>query len=73
MYKFALRLLLSDWEGGEYWVTVFDELATKFLGLTANQYMAVPSETERYAALAPLRESGVMVTIKKCVTNDYVN
>ena len=64
MYRFALRLLLSDWEGGECWITVFDELPTKYLGLTANQYMALPSETKRYAALAPLRESSVMVTIK---------
>ena len=59
-----MRLLLSDWEGGECWVTVFVELATKYLGFTANQYMALSSEAKRYAALAPLRESSVMATIK---------
>ncbi len=73
VYMFALRLLLSDWEGGECWGTVFDELATTFLGFTANQYMALPLETERYAALAPQREITVMATIKKRVKNEFVN
>ena len=52
---------------------MFDELAKNYLGFTTNQYMALPSEAERYTALAPLRESSVMVTIKKRVTNEYVN
>ena len=64
VYRFALRLLLLDWKEGECWGTVYDELATTCLGFTANQYMALPSETERYAALAPLREISVIATTK---------
>ena len=73
MYRFTLRVLLSDWRGSELWGTVFDETAAKALGISANTYVAMASEGDRYASLAPLRGARVTVTIKKRITDTYVN
>ena len=73
MYKFALRVLLQDWIGTEIWVTLFNEMATKALGLTDISYVAMTSDEDRLASLSVLRGARVMATIKKRIKNDYVN
>ena len=73
VYRFALRLLLSDSIGSECWCTCFDEKAVKLLGFTANDYAALESAEERYESMSELRGSRVMVVIKKRVTKEYVN
>ena len=73
VYMFALRVLLSDWEGRETWTVIFDELATKVLGFNANAYTGMTSDADHYASLSLLRGACVMVTIKKCVNYMYVN
>ena len=72
-YKFAVRVLIADWEGCEVWATIFDQTAVKFLGFSANAYVSMTSETDRYAALSLLRGTSVRATIKKRVTPAYVN
>ena len=62
VYRFALRILLSDWLGGERWTTVFNETAAKVLGFSADTYVSMTSMEERYASLSPLRGARVMVT-----------
>ena len=73
MYRFALRILLSDWLGGECWATVFNETAAEVLGFSADTYVSMTSMEERYSSLSPLRGARVMVTIKKRVKDAYVN
>ena len=43
------------------------------LGYTANDYMNMKTDAERYAALDMLRGAQVMVTIRKRVAGQYVN
>ena len=43
------------------------------LGYTANDYMNMKSDAERYAALDMLRGAQVMVTIRKREAGQYVN
>ena len=43
LYRFALRVLVSDWEGGEIWAVIFNELAKKVLGFDANTYVGMKS------------------------------
>ena len=31
VHRFALRIILSDWDGSEVWAVLFDELVTKLL------------------------------------------
>ena len=73
VYRFALRILLSDWLGGECWATVFNETAAEVLGFSADTYVSMTTMEERYASLSPLRGARVMVTIKKRVKDAYVN
>ena len=72
-YRFNLRVLLQDWIGTESWLSVFDSLAVKVLGFTANAYVAMTSDDERVAALSVLRGVRVRATIKKRINKDYVN
>ena len=55
------------------WATVFNETAEKVLGFTANNYVAMTSDEERYSSLSLLRKARVIVTIKKRINNAYVN
>ena len=64
VYRFALRLLLSDSIGSECWCTCFDEKAVKILGFTANDYVRMKTVEERYESMSELRGSRVMVVIK---------
>ena len=73
VYRFALRILLSDWLGGECWATVFNETAAEVLGFSADTYVSMTTLEKRYASLSPLRGARVMVTIKKRVKDAYVN
>ena len=73
VYRFALRVLLSDWIGPEVWATVFNETTAKVLGFSANNYVAMTSDEERYAALSVLQGARVTATIKKRITNEHVN
>ena len=43
------------------------------LGFTANEYMTMKTDAERYAALDILRGAQVMVTIRKREAGQYVN
>ena len=72
-YRYNLRVLLQDWIGAEIWVNLFNEVAAKALGFTANAYVAMTSDEDWSAALSVLRGVRVMVTIKKRTNNDYVN
>ena len=71
--RFALRILLDDWIGSECWLTLFDEKAVQVLGFSANAYVAMASDAERYAALEMLRGARVLVIIRKRVSREYVN
>ena len=73
VYRFVLRLLMIDSNGSECWCTCFDENAVKILGFTANDYVSMKTDEERYEAMSMLRGSQVMVTIRKRVTKEYVN
>ena len=73
MYRFALRILLSDLLGGECWATVFNEIAAEVLGFSGDTYGSMTSMEERYASLSPLRGARVMVTINKRVKDAYAN
>ena len=73
LYKFALRILLQDAIGSEFWAELFNEKAVQVLGFTGNAYMSMTSDTERYAALEMLRGARVMVTIRRRVAGQYVN
>ena len=73
VYRFALRLLLSDSIGSECWCTCFDEKAVKILGFTANDYVQMESDEQRYESMSELRGSRVMAVIRKRVTKEYVN
>ena len=73
VYRFVLRLLLIDINGSECRCTCFDENAVKIIGFTANDYVALKTDEERYESMSMLRGSQVMVTIRKRVTNEYVN
>ena len=68
-----MRVLLQDWIGTEIWVSLFNEMAAKVLGFSANSYVAMTSDEDRLAALSALRGARVMTTIKKRIKNDYVN
>ena len=72
-YRYNLRVLLQDWIGTETWVSVFNEVAAKVIGFTANVYVAMMSDEERSAALSVLRGVRVRATIKKRINNNYVN
>ena len=54
MYRFAVRVLIADWEGCELWATIFDQTAAKFLGFSANAYVSMTSDAHRYAAFSLL-------------------
>ena len=73
VYRFALRVLLQDWIGTEAWATLFGNVAAKAPGFSANSYVAMKSDEERYASLSLLRGARVMVTIKKRINNAYVS
>ena len=72
-YIYNLRVLLQDWIGAETWVSVFDAVAVKVLGFSANAYVAMTSAEERSAALSVLMGVCVMATIKKRINNSYIN
>ena len=72
-YRYNLRVLLQDWVGSETLVSVFDAVAVKVLGFTANAYVAMTSDEERSTALSVLRGVRVRATIKKRMNNNYVN
>ena len=65
VYRYNLRVLLQDWIGTEIWVSLFNEVAAKVLGFTANSYVAMTSDEDRLVALSVLRGARVMSTIKK--------
>ena len=67
MAKTALRVLLQDGIGTETWVTLFDEMAAKALGFTANSYVAMTSDEDRFASLSVLTAARVMATIKNAL------
>ena len=73
VYQFAMRILLQDAIGSEVWATLFNAKAVQVLGFTANDYMNMKSDAERYAALDMLRGAQVMVTIRKREAGQYVN
>ena len=73
VYRFALRLLLSDSIGSECWCTCFDEKAVKILGFTADDYVKMETVEARYESMSALRGSRVMAVIRKRVTKEYVN
>ena len=73
LYQFAMRILLQDAIGSEVWATLFNDKAVQVLGFTANDYMNMKSDAERYAALDMLRGARVMTTIRKRVAGQYVN
>ena len=73
VYRLVLRVLMIDSNGSECWCTCFDENAVKILGFTANDYVALETDEERYDSMSMLRGSQVMVTIRKRVTKEYVN
>ena len=73
VYRFALRLLLSDSIGSECWCTCFDEKAVKILRFTANDYVQMASDEQRYESMSELRGSRVMAVSRKRVTKEYVN
>ena len=73
VYRFALRLLLSDSIGSECWCTCFDAKAVKILGFTANDYNQMETDEQRHESMSTLRGSRVMVVIRKRVTKEYVN
>ena len=72
-YRYNLRVLLQDWIGTEIWVSCFNEVAEKVLGVGANVYAVMTSDEERSAALSVLRGVRVMATIKKRINNNFVN
>ena len=72
-YRYNLRVLLQDWIGAETWVSVFNEVAAKVVGFSANAYVAMTSDEERSAALSVLRGVLDRATIKKSINNSYVN
>ena len=55
------------------WATLFNEKAVNVVGFTANAYMNMTSDTERYEALDMLRGARVMATVRKRVAGQYVN
>ena len=55
VYQFAVRILLQDAIGSEVWATLFNAKAVQVLGFTANEYMTMKTDAERYAALDILR------------------
>ena len=55
VYQFAMRILLQDAIGSEVWATLFNAKAVQVLGYTANDYMNMKTDAERYAALDMLR------------------
>ena len=73
VYRFVLRLLLTDSHGSECWCTCFDKNAVKMLGFTANDYVALATDEQRYESMSSLRGSQVMVVIGKRVSKEYVN
>ena len=73
VYRFVMRLLLIDSNGCECWCTCYDENAVKIIGFTANDYVTLTTDEERYESMSALRGSPVMVTIRKRVTKEYVN
>ena len=73
VYQFAMRILLQDAIGSEVWATLFNVKAVQVLGFTANEYMTMKTDAERYAALDILRGAQVMVTIRKREAGQYVN
>ena len=68
-----MRILLQDAIGSEVWATLFNAKAIQVVGYTANDYMNMKTDAERYAALDMLRGVQVMVTIRKRVAGQYVN
>ena len=73
MYRFALRVLLSDWEGAEIWGVVFYEVATKVLGFNAKPtwvWRQMKTVMPHCPCTAGAR---VMVTMKKRVKDSCVN
>ena len=64
VYRLALRVFLQDWIGTEIWVTLFNEMTAKALGFTANSYVSMTSDEERYASLSLVRGARVISTIK---------
>ena len=73
VYQFAMRILLQDAIGSEMWATLFNAKAVQVLGFTANDYMSMKGDAERYAALDMLRGAQVMVTVRKREAGQYVN
>ena len=73
VYRFTLRLLMIDSICSECWCTCFDENAVKILGFTANDYVSLKTDEERYEPMSMLRGSQVMVVIRKRMTKGYVN
>ena len=71
--RFALLVLLSDSIGSECWCTCFDAKTVKILGFTANDYVRMETDEQRYESMSTLRGSQVMVVIRKRVTKEYVN
>ena len=71
--RFTLRVLLSDWEAGEVWAAIFDELSIKVLGINANTYTGMTPDADGFASLSLIRGTRVMVTIKKRIKDTYVN
>ena len=69
VHRFALRIILSDWDGSEVWAVLFDTLLTKVPAFISNIYTGLTSDAGRYDALITLCGPHVMVTIKKR-TND---
>ena len=68
VYRFALRILLSDWIGSECLSTVVDETAAKVLGFNANSYVAMTSDEERCASLLVRK----MCRMSRCLRGRYI-
>ena len=50
-HGFALRVLLTDWEGTRLWVSLLDDYVTKLVGFDANTFTGLISDSERFNAL----------------------
>lgn len=73
VYKYAWGILLGDRKGVELWVTAFDTVAHRSIGLSANDYMSLKTPEERCNVLTVLHGKQTRVTIRKSSKGGYAN
>ena len=72
-YRFATRMLLVDWNGGQLWTTAFDEIMKGLLGFDANTFMAFVTDDDRREAMSLLLSTTVRVTGQRRTKREYTN